>query len=369
MGLIRLLLAISVVIVHTTGLLGFSFTGALVSIQSFFMISGFYMSLILNEKYTGRDSYFLFVSNRALRLLPVYWVVLILTIILSLITKAMTFPYWNGVSPDTGIAAWAYIIFTNLFIIGQDTLLFLGIDPATGFFEVTRNFTAVDISLRPDTLLFVPQAWSVALEITFYIIAPFIVRRKLSTVVFILVCSLALRFFIYTKGLGADPWTHRFFPNELAFFLMGNVSYRIYEKFKHLKDKLYNYIIYGLVLMFIVFYNQIPESIVSSVESKQLLFYVLFMLSIPFIFIITKNSNVDKQLGELSYPVYISHVMISQFLQKYIAINPYFGPLVIALSIIFSLVINRFIISPIDIYRQKRLEVKKSRVDVQVKAM
>ena len=80
MGLLRLILALSVFIVHTGSFYGFNLVGFSVAVQSFFVISGFYMSLILNEKYKGPGSYYLFISNRFLRLLPAHWVVLALAV-------------------------------------------------------------------------------------------------------------------------------------------------------------------------------------------------------------------------------------------------------------------------------------------------
>lgn len=51
MGLIRILLAISVIIAHTESILGFNMVGGTLAVQAFFIISGFYMALILSEKY------------------------------------------------------------------------------------------------------------------------------------------------------------------------------------------------------------------------------------------------------------------------------------------------------------------------------
>jgi len=84
MGLLRLILAIAVVIAHTNSIFGLKFTGGLVAVETFFIISGFYMSMILDRKYTGKGSYILFLSNRFLRLYPMFWVVLLLIIISSI---------------------------------------------------------------------------------------------------------------------------------------------------------------------------------------------------------------------------------------------------------------------------------------------
>jgi peptidoglycan/LPS O-acetylase OafA/YrhL len=49
------------------------------------MISGFYMALVLNGRY-GTGSYSLFITNRPLRLFPVYWVLVIPTFAVSVAT-------------------------------------------------------------------------------------------------------------------------------------------------------------------------------------------------------------------------------------------------------------------------------------------
>ena len=80
MGTLRFLLALSVAYGHLTKLP--SFPSSDVAVQSFFVISGFYMALVLNEKY-GLGSYWLFISNRLLRLWPAYAAVLILSFVVA----------------------------------------------------------------------------------------------------------------------------------------------------------------------------------------------------------------------------------------------------------------------------------------------
>jgi len=77
MGTLRLLLALSVAYGHLAVPLRFPTSD--IAVQSFFVISGFYMALVLNEKY-GPGSYWLFISNRLLRLWPAYFVVLVLSL-------------------------------------------------------------------------------------------------------------------------------------------------------------------------------------------------------------------------------------------------------------------------------------------------
>ena len=82
MGIFRLFLAIAVVLQHTKPIGGFQPLGATEAVETFFMISGFYMAMILTEKYRGPGSYRLFLGNRSLRIYPAYWVVAALTVVL-----------------------------------------------------------------------------------------------------------------------------------------------------------------------------------------------------------------------------------------------------------------------------------------------
>ena len=55
MGILRTILALAVVVYHSYKLFGLRMCGGQVAVESFYMISGFYMALILNEKYKTKD--------------------------------------------------------------------------------------------------------------------------------------------------------------------------------------------------------------------------------------------------------------------------------------------------------------------------
>lgn len=238
MGLIRILLALSVVIVHTGSIYGYNLVGGELAVQAFYIISGFYMSLILNEKYINtNNSYSLFISNRFLRLFPLYWIILILTILFSLFvgvySKGENFAdlssfvhYSDQLSPLSLI----FLIFTNIFLIFQDIVMFLGLDLKSGNLFFTSDF----MSTNPMVFKFmlINQAWTVGLEIMFYLIAPLLVRKKTKFIMSLIIISLLLRLFIYSNGYNYSPWTYRFFPTELLFFMLGALSYKIYCKLK-----------------------------------------------------------------------------------------------------------------------------------------
>jgi peptidoglycan/LPS O-acetylase OafA/YrhL len=358
MGILRFLLAISVVIEHSSDLFGIHLIGGQIAVQSFFIISGFYMALVLNEKYIGiNNSYTLFISNRLIRLFPIYWIVLILTILYAIIATTYSngaqhgrlFAYFEHYQ-DMGIFSFIFLIFTNIFIFLQDLIVFLGINISSGNLFFTSNFHETTPPLY--SFLLVPQAWSIGIEITFYLIAPFIARKNIKFIVILLLLSVCTRYILSINGLSEDPWSYRFFPSELAFFLLGILSYKIYNLriIKKIKPK---YLI--LILTSIITITLSYEFL--SFANKIYAYFALVFLSIPFIFQLTKNWKLDTQLGELSYPIYISHILILAII-RYLNItflhNLSFT--LIIFSIIFSILITITVTNKVEVLRQRRVK-------------
>ena len=359
MGLIRFFLALIVVIAHTDPFFGFEFLGGKTSVQAFYIISGFYMALILNEKYVGiNNSYKLFLTNRLIRLYPVYWTVLILIILLSLtygfISDGENFVHLNRfkdnhdqLSPIT----FVILIFSNVFIFFQDALLFFEINPANGllFFQPKFNPNA----LNGFDFALIPQAWTVSLELLFYLIAPFIVRRKTSSIIYMFTVLLILRILMkHVWDFNYTPWNFRFFPIELTFFLLGILSYKLYKS-KQLQsiNNQVNIMVFVGLLLLVLCYDKIH------LANKNELFFLLFFIAIPFIFNLTKKSKLDRYIGELSYPIYIIHMFIisigANLEKQHFHLN---NIMLIIISIVAAIFLKHFVSDRIEVYRQNRVK-------------
>lgn len=358
MGIIRFLLAISVVIEHSRQVFGFELVGGQIAVQAFYIISGFYMTLILNEKYIGKNnSYKLFISNRLLKLYPIYWAVLLLTILasigISIYSSGQSMGKLQSYFEYTYLMDFGslfFLILTNIIVIFQDTVMFLGLDTESGGLFFTTDFRQTTPALY--SFLIVHQAWTIGIEITFYLIAPFLVRRKLAFVCTLIVLSALLRIVLYTNGLQHDPWTYRFFPTELFFFLLGTIAYHIYKKIEglHLKQS-YLMAIYFTVLLFTFSYSWI------SLPYKMYIYFLFFFLSVPFIFVLTKSWGKDRYMGELSYPIYISHMLILMAIKSLFSSEKEgVGYIVIIVSILFSVVLHELIAKKIERIRQHRVK-------------
>jgi peptidoglycan/LPS O-acetylase OafA/YrhL len=253
--------------------------------------------------------------------------------------------YFNTMS----FGSFIFLVFTNLFLFLQDIVMFLGLDKSTGHFFFTTNFWETTPKLNQ--FLFIPQAWTIGVEITFYLLAPFLVRKKLKFIFLFILFSLLLRFVLYQNGLNEDPWSYRFFPTELVFFLLGIVSYNIYVKIRIFDIRIgYLKIIWISVVFFTLFYNFLP------MPFKYPIYLGLFFLCLPFIFILTKDWKYDTYIGELSYPIYISHIFVLTCM-IILKIPTVFGlgfNLVI-ITVIFSILLNELVAKKIEKIRRNRL--------------
>lgn len=358
MGLLRFLLAISVILAHTPSgnIHGISLVGGPVAVEAFFIISGFYITLILNEKYIkANNSYWLFISNRFLRLFPFYWIVLLLTITCSLfINNFNSAVYVGGLGmyqkygSHLDLSAWFYLVFTHLFIFFQDVAMFLGIDVKLGNLFFTSNFNNSHPQLYRFLLL--PQAWSIGLELIFYLIAPFLVRRKTGVIVGFILASMLLKSYFITHGLDNDPWTYRFFPFELMYFLLGTLGYIIYKRFIETQPlpKYLGTVLYVGVAIFTICF--------SSITIKLFYFVYLFsiFIAIPILFKHGKKFKVDRFLGELSYPIYLIHLLVINITET-LGITAHAAIIEIFVTIILSVIFIKFIGDKIELLRQGRI--------------
>lgn len=363
MGVLRVILALLVVFDHSGAITFIGLPGGPFAVKVFFIISGFYMTLILHKKYIGKGSYGLFITNRFLRLYPIYWVIVGLTIVIS-VGSYLVYGNWLRLIPYVmyneymNLPTLGFLGITNLILFGQDLVMFLGLNVETGNMFLTNNF--VNTFPQFHDFLFIPQAWTVGLELLFYLVAPFIVRKNIRVVLILITISVLIRCYIYfILGLHHDPWTYRFFPNELALFLIGTISYHIYSYLqKNPIHRSYYMILYIIYLLIMVSYDYLPD-INSTLDINSVLFYLLTGLSIPGIFILTKSSKIDNRIGDLSYPIYLVHMLLIYIVNlviKEYQMSFHKGTVVVVLTVIVSYLLVKYISDPIEKLRQSRVK-------------
>ena len=357
MGILRTILAIAVIVYHSYVFFGLRMCGGQVAVEAFYIISGFYMALILNEKYLGVDSYKKFILSRFYRIFPVYWFILLIALLLSLIGYYIfNHPHYIAryISNKECLSIFTILWFCleNVVILGQDILYFLRLDE---YCTPLLTYKTLSYSHTGYQYLLVPQAWSISVEFMFYLLAPFIVTKNFKWQIGIVIFGIIVKYYFANfHYLSFDPWTYRFFPFEFAFFISGSLAYKLYKFFEEKKN--IHYVGY-LLLVISILVVLLFEFIEIKNQLKASLFYLLIFISIPFIFITFKDKPWDRLIGEYSFSLYISHHLIVSLFRNYFFSHPtylyLYGYAVVFSSFILAWILQITVIRIIEIKRQK----------------
>jgi peptidoglycan/LPS O-acetylase OafA/YrhL len=365
MGILRFILAVCVILAHTDSL-GFQFAiwGG-TAVQCFYVLSGFFMTMILTEKYNQKGQVGLYYENRFLRLFSVYWIFLGLNVAMSALNH---FGHHSG-TLSRWIESWhhltlidrAALIFSNVFLVGHDW---------ASLFELGgRGIHGVADLKSPDpylpTLFFIPQAWTLSVEITFYILAPFLVRRRWWIVAVIVAATFILRAQLISNGYQLGMWNNGFFPSEMGMFLLGTLSYKGYAAHK---DKLHGPItlaVAGVTLLVVLAFPLIGQDGPVFFTAPHILLFTVLTVGTPALFSVTQKLKWERNIGELSYPIYLSHEIFTQTLKRipHIHSHPiYLAFLTIGATTALSAIVVKFVDIPVNRYREMRLRKSRNRL-------
>jgi peptidoglycan/LPS O-acetylase OafA/YrhL len=190
-GSLRFLLAYLVIVSHLVGTEYVAHFG-FYAVRGFFVISGLMMTAALNEVYAFDGVRFWI--NRALRLLPPYYLICALTLLAVLLAPAQAAAYlkfWHGVPDLAGLLI---------------------------------NLTVLPLQLPYGAFRFIPPFWSVAIEIDMYLLLFLVVARRMAWAVVALVAGLSFQLVcIYdATNWGVDYFTA---PSAVYPFAVGAVLY------------------------------------------------------------------------------------------------------------------------------------------------
>ncbi|MBX7540350.1 acyltransferase family protein [Qipengyuania sphaerica] len=344
MGLVRFLLALAVLLAHMpTSTVKFIHGG--LAVQAFFVVSGFYMALVLDRKYSDTK---LFYSNRLLRLAPAYFAMM-------LIAGVALFGFGLTVTSSPGIfeavftnpLSAAVMLFENIFVIGQHWTYWFMIDEAGGLNFDPYGGMPTETSAVAFQALLVPQSWSLSLELMFYAIAPWLAKRHLRTLLAIAGASIGLRFLGHLLPVEFPLWQGRLFVTVLFMFLFGMLAYRAMPLVEKLPRAAHFAVLAALIAL-IVGMPQLGWS--GDVQSWLIYFGVA--VGTPFAFCATRQWKTDRWIGELSYPIYLTHLLVMAPVLIYEWPYPTWTTIVITLAL--SAAILQFIERPVDRWRQRR---------------
>jgi len=334
MGILRIILALSVIVAHVGPLFGLQFFGnGVMAVETFYMLSGFYMALVISIRYHGRIRDFYF--NRFLRLFPIYWILVLIFFVFGTLYRIFV---GNSLG---ALAVWRECHDPLLWIWGCiSNLTMVGADWAQLYGHLTnRNGEGVN------GLIAIQPIWSVSVEIVFYLAVPFVIRLSKFAQIVVFLGAIALRAIIW--ALGGHQWTlwlYYFAPATWVFFMGGVLAYHSMTWFE--KHGWFNRfgvsigrILACLLVLQIVFYS--GNKLLHFQDWR---YYAAVWCSLPFVFSAFKNSFIDGAFASLSYPIYLAHYVI---ISLYSPLRHFVPPqatiyAVVFLSFLLCLVVLRF---------------------------
>jgi peptidoglycan/LPS O-acetylase OafA/YrhL len=357
MGLLRLLLALSVLLEHAHGIGGYAMIGGPLAVQCFFIVSGFYMGLVLNERYDRRDLNRTFWANRAIRIYGVYFFFLALYLLVFALLQLKSgtsplAPYYESPLPLSEKLALGAL---NVTVVGQDLPVWLTVEQ--GRLAWTDRFVATGGG-EVFHFMLIPAAWTLSLELLFYALAPFIARRPAWQIAAVLGISLLLRAIAAGFGFSADPFAYRFFPFELALFLAGVLAYKGWATNRAAWERP---AARGLALA-------VPLAILAwpwwaagwSLEAfftpPRLILLALVAVGLPAVHGLSHRSSLDRGIGELSYPFYLGHLLVLGLVASVPALqgrDMAIALVAVLVTLLLSWLVVRVVDEPIEAFRRR----------------
>ncbi len=312
MGIFRLLLAMCVLFGHSVPFGPLNYLDGTFAVESFFVISGYYMAFVLSEKYTrqrlGNSYVRKFYLSRYLRLYPAYLLALVSFLLLDWFAAALlnspveTFLDWKKLLSlpltvnNCLLILWGVI--SNLTIFLQDLGGVIAVRGHQALFTLDRHLTEINAWALTVTNV----AWSLGVELAFYLAAPYLLRRTDRQLFALALLGLVLKICAVITIHNDLPY--RMLPFVFVNFLAGVLAYR---KRALLIDSLGKHTVLICYCLMLAITTALPQGWPDWAHSLAVIGVTAFI--VPILFDYSKKSKWDNRIGELSYPFYLFHIM------------------------------------------------------------
>jgi len=279
-GALRLFLSFLVVISHLMGNAYFTHFG-FYAVRGFFVLSGFIITAGLNEIY--RFDGVRFWANRLLRLLPIYYVVCLATLV------AIAF-----LPNETGefLSTWKF-------------------DAREGS-DVLMNLLVLPLQFGEPTFRLLPPYWSIAVEIEMYLLLWIVIARREAYAAVALAVGISYHLACMFDGL---DWQTRYFapPSALLSFALGALLYFWRKR---------GWLDVGPGTACVALAAWMANMMAGGlIFSTSYIYDIGYYLSAVFFFFVAAGlargtsspvtQKIDHALGELAYPVFIAQWVVS----------------------------------------------------------
>jgi peptidoglycan/LPS O-acetylase OafA/YrhL len=358
MGWMRFLLAVAVVFHHSTTPGNIPLVDGHQAVRLFYIISGFYMALILGQRYPlNRKGLWIFYTNRAARIFPVYWVVLIGAAVFY--GSALI---WTQRMPER---FQRYSLLREgghggfLVGIGLSQLILFGLDWFS-LFDFQGSILGLGGTISGGKtagfLCLVPQAWTLAVELMFYLFAPFLVQTRSRWLIVLCSAGIIIRTVLSVwKPAESLSLSYFWFPLQIPFFLMGILSYRWMKISTDFWRNRWIRIGGGwMAFMVVMGYGWIPVGV------GPILSCGAMGLLIPALFLFKGKSG--EFLGELSYPIYVVHILVKWIMLGLLGVQQagekkVDGTLLVVASILAAIGIEKLVGTRVEAWRASRTKM------------
>jgi peptidoglycan/LPS O-acetylase OafA/YrhL len=177
-----------------------------------------------------------------------------------------------------------------------------------GMGVLASNFTMFGLNVPSSMDLIVGPSWTLGGELSFYLIAPFILRKSDRFLLMLFLAGLLIRLIPYNA--------HAPVLSSIEYFVMGALSYRKRDLLL-IKVNSARWVdraipVAGMLLLMVI---SLPNLTLLSIpmthnELTTIVYPPLFALLIPSLYRATEDIAVDRVVGELSYPFYIFHQVV-----------------------------------------------------------
>lgn len=270
------------------------------------------MAFVLSKKYTkerlGNSYIRRFYLSRYLRLYPAYLMGFVSMLLLYWISNAWFHSPVDVFSACKKLLAlppsfsnymlilWAAV--SNLAIFFQDLGGIIAVRGQQALFTTHRFASDFYVWALNAT----PVAWSLGVELTFYLIAPYLLKRTNRQLFALAILGLILK--IYAVIAIGNDLPFRMFPFVFVNFMAGVLAYRMRSLLINSLGKYTVPISYCLMLAMT---TALPRGWPEWGYSFVVILVTAFI--VPILFEFSKNSKLDTRIGELSYPFYLFHMI------------------------------------------------------------
>lgn len=322
MGFLRFLFVLAVLHAHFVGI-NFVLHHEL-ALFGFFTLSGFLITRIIcevyNDGWAGKRRY---ITNRFLRIYPIYWVCLFISLLCVCITPNARYTH-GALVISQKLTEW----------IPQITIV--GLNSFSGMPQTTR---------------LLPPAWSLSTELFYYVIIGLVVGRskRMTVTAFGLSILILVHLFFTEKSWEAFYFTIK---GPAAVFFWGAICY-------HFRDSISRILPVNFVCLLLLSVMVLLLPDVVGIDKNNLYFHIAALYSggIAFgvimsrIYVLTKHrkaSAFEQFLADLSYPMFLVHWPIAASMRYWLNIEERQGYELFGYATLATLLVSMLIVILVD---------------------